>query len=107
MVRFAHIALVLALIVGMTPGLLEVFQDGVHLLVDGRTDHAEDAEACSEHGCAPTGHHCDCCASMHMVRPTEVASVPAAAAFSRRSLPAPPDDGPRGVRRRVPRPPSA
>jgi len=104
--RIAQVVLVLSLVVGMNPGLFEVFQDGMHLIVDGRTDHGGCDQACTEHGCSPTGHHCGCCGTMHMVSPERVASVPAPLAIPVR-WPASPEGAPTGVRRRLPRPPTA
>lgn len=106
-VRVLRTALIVLLVVGMNPGLVELLQDGVHLAVDGRTDHAEDADPCSEHGCAPTGHHCDCCTTMQVVTEPSLGDVPEALPRAQRWQRLVPEPGPIGVRRGLLRPPTA
>lgn len=58
-----RLVLVACLAVGLVPGFGELIEDGAHLVLEGRTDHDEGEVPCPEHGCAPTSHHCSCCAS--------------------------------------------
>ena len=106
-VRLAHIVLVLSLILGMNSGLMEAFEDGVHLLVDGHTDHAEEEDACPEHGCTPTSHLCDCCHALSIANVSAAVVVLDSSATRHRWAQPAPDAAPRGVSRRLLRPPTA
>lgn len=105
--RHARNLLALVLALSMSPAIVEVVEDGAHLVLDGQTDHAEDADACPEHGCTPTSHHCACCISIALAGASIVAGVPASDA-SRRGWALDPDlTGPRGVLTELERPPRA
>lgn len=61
-------ALVLALVLGMAPGLGELAESVAHLIVAGHVAHTDAGhgdfdDQGSEHGCGTTQHRCGCCAS--------------------------------------------
>ena len=63
-----RLALVLALIHGLVPGLGELAEAGVHYVVKGHlahsdADHGDLGDVGDEHGCGGAQHLCGCCAS--------------------------------------------
>ncbi len=89
------------------PGANEMVEDVVHLAVSATSVHSSGHDTTPEHGCAPTGHHCSCCASLVAVRPPSptLALPPALVRHVEASLPT---EGARpGVSVRIPRPPTA
>lgn len=99
--------LLAVLALAMSPGVLELLDDGVHLLTEGRTDHGDEAEACPEHGCTATAHYCACCTSLAFANTPGALRVPTDALVL---LPRGLDHrarGPRGVAQRHQRPPIA
>lgn len=72
-----RLALVLALILGLVPGLGEIVETAVHYAVEGHLAHSEAdrgdlGDLGTEHGCGTTQHHCGCCASQLVVaQPTQ------------------------------------
>lgn len=69
MLRFV---IILAVIQGLSPALRESVEMVVHLATSGHLAHFEPGETDlgdvdDEHGCAPTAHHCGCCASQRVL----------------------------------------
>ena len=67
-----RLALLLALINGLVPGLGELAEAAVHYAVVGHLAHSDDdhgdlGDLGHEHGCGTTEHHCDCCVSLVLV----------------------------------------
>jgi hypothetical protein len=67
-----RLALLLALIHGLVPGLGEIAEAAVHYAVEGHlahsdADHGDLGDLGREHGCGTTEHHCGCCASQELV----------------------------------------
>lgn len=89
----------------MSPGLVELMDDAAHLVIEGQTDHAEGEDACPEHGCTPSSHHCGCCTSVAMAAPSAVLWVRGASLALRQDLPGMDRVGPTGVRVLIERPP--
>lgn len=60
------VAVVLAL--SMTPGMSEVAEAAVHLVLHAdlphHADEADHERGCNEHTCTPLAHHCGCHATM-------------------------------------------
>ena len=58
----------LALLFSITPGVAEVFEAAVHVVVHADLPHheadLEEARGCSEHTCTPLAHHCSCHSTM-------------------------------------------
>ncbi len=106
-VAYARTILVVVLALGLSPGLMELIEDGVHLVTDGHDDHAEGERACPEHGCAPTSHRCECCVAHPVLASRAANEVPNAPMRSHRWIEPAPHEGPRGVSRSLLRPPSA
>ena len=99
--------LAVPLALSMSPGLVELVDDATHYVLEGRTDHAEGEDACPEHGCAPSSHHCGCCTSIAMVATS--AAVHVRGPLLRLGLPVAEATaaGPAGVRTLIERPPTA
>lgn len=62
----------LAILLVLTPGAVEIVENGTHLLTEGHLAHsAADGDrhepAGPEHGCTPTFHLCGCHASLALV----------------------------------------
>ena len=73
LLRVLQWALMAFLVLGLTPGALEAVEVVEHLAHDGHMPHSEEHDAVAdaerhqvgdEHGCTPTQHHCQCCASL-------------------------------------------
>jgi hypothetical protein len=67
-----RLALVLALIHGLVPGLGEIAETAVHYVVEGHLAHSDAdqgdlGDVGHEHGCGGAQHLCDCCASQAFV----------------------------------------
>jgi hypothetical protein len=55
------------LLLSVTPGVAEVAESAVHLIVHGDLAHHDDeaaADGCGEHTCTPLAHHCGCHSAM-------------------------------------------
>jgi hypothetical protein len=79
-----RVALVIALIHGLVPGLGEVAETAVHYAVEGHLAHSADdrgdlGDLGHHHGCGTTEHLCGCCASQVLATPA-VPVAPCAAA---------------------------
>jgi hypothetical protein len=67
-----RLALVLALIHGLVPGLGEIAETAVHYVVEGHLAHSDAdqgdlGDVGDEHGCGGVQHLCGCCASQLFV----------------------------------------
>jgi hypothetical protein len=67
-----RLALLLALVQGLVPGLGELAEAAVHYAVEGHlahsnADHGDLRDLGREHGCGTTEHHCGCCTSQVFV----------------------------------------
>ncbi len=65
-------ALVLALVLGLVPGLGEIVETVVHYAVEGHlahsdADHGDLGDVGHEHGCGGAQHVCGCCGSQVFV----------------------------------------
>ena len=106
-VRFAFHVLASVLALSLSPGFVELLDDGAHLLVMGHTDHAEEGGGCTEHGCTPASHHCACCTSIAIATAPGAATVRRAERTTRAWAFEVEADGPAGVRMLLERPPTA
>jgi hypothetical protein len=98
-----RLLIALALLVSISPGVSEVIEAGVHLVVHGDLPHheADSDRHCSEHTCTPLAHHCGCHSTMSAQPSVRTASpvstggvtridpTAVAAVFSRASEPPP------------------
>jgi len=99
--------LAVPLALSMSPGLVELVDDAAHYVLEGRTDHAEGADACPEHGCAPSSHHCGCCTSIAMAATSAAVHVRGPLLGLGLPVAEPTAVGPSGVRTLIERPPTA
>lgn len=106
-VVLARALFVLWTAVTLIPGVGELIEDGVHVVLDGHDDHADGEAPCPEHGCAPTSHHCSCCVSLSILAPMAITEVTVSIASGELSEWAPTGAARPGFARRLPRPPSA
>lgn len=108
MLHVVRYTLVTVLALSMSPGLVELAEDGVHLALDGQTDHAEGEDACPEHGCAPTSHRCGCCVAIALGSAVEtLPHVPRPTLSWGQFSPCPASTGPLGFVAQLERPPRA
>lgn len=98
--------LAVPLALSMSPGLVELVDDAAHYVLEGRTDHAEGADACPEHGCAPSSHHCGCCTSIAMAATSAVVQVRGPRLARQLTVAETTATGPSGVRTLIERPPT-
>jgi hypothetical protein len=100
-----RLALVVALIHGLVPGLGEVAEAAVHYAAEGHLAHSDAdrgdlGDLGHEHGCGTTVHLCDCCASQVLVaQPVQAAPAAPASTGAARI------EGPRLVSLHHPAPP--
>lgn len=85
-----RLALVLALIHGLVPGLGELAEAAVHYVVAGHlahsdADHGDLGDVGDEHGCGGAQHLCGCCASQAFV--AQPVPSPAGVVAGRESAP--------------------
>jgi hypothetical protein len=106
-VSLAFRLLALALALSMSPGFVELVEDGAHVLFAGHSDHADGEQSCPEHGCTPSSHRCACCASLPMTSSPSPMVIAAASDVGSIHLPCGDTAGPRGFRTRLERPPIA
>jgi hypothetical protein len=99
--------LALALLLGTTPGVVELVEDGAHWVLDGHTDHAEGETPCPEHGCTPTSHQCGCCVGLQLAHVGARVVVPRAPAGESSWIPSTSGAPRPGVTRGLFRPPAA
>jgi hypothetical protein len=86
-----RLALVLALVHGLAPGLGEVVEAAAHYAIEGHLAHSDAdrgdlGDLGREHGCGTTEHHCACCLSQDFAA-APVQATPVASPF-RASAPA-------------------
>lgn len=104
----ARVLFVAWLASALIPGVSELVDDAMHVALDAHaTDHVAGEEACPEHGCAPTSHHCSCCTSMSLVAPVPAIVVADSHASGELTVHDLPGAERPGFARRLPRPPSA
>ena len=66
----------IALLLSVTPGMSEVIEAGVHLVVHADLPHHEsESERGCEHTCTPLAHHCGCHATMSAQTCTRVSAA--------------------------------
>ena len=106
-VAYLRAALVVFLALGTNPGVVELMQDGVHLLLGGHDDHGDDVPACPEHGCTPTSHRCGCCTAQQIIASSIATDVPGTSPMTYRWATPAQAVGPRGVGSPLLRPPTA
>lgn len=99
--------LAVPLALSMSPGLVELVDDATHYVLEGRTDHAEGEDACPEHGCAPSSHHCGCCTSIAMAATSAAVRVRGPLLGLGLPVAETTATGPSGVRTPIERPPTA
>ena len=99
----ATLAVILAL--GSAPGVVEIVEDGAHLLLEGHTDHVDAQAPCPEHGCTPTSHHCGCCKTQQVADVGVAVAVPESPTDVQRWASEEAGPAPSGVARRLRRPP--
>lgn len=105
-VIWSRAIVVAVLTIGADAGITELIENGLHFVVDERSDHAHGGEPCPEHGC-PMSHRCDCCGPHHVVISRTATNVPNAPVRVHHWIEPVPNAGPRGVSRSRLRPPSA
>lgn len=99
--------LAVPLALSMSPGLVELVDDATHYVLEGRTNHAEGEDACPEHGCAPSSHHCGCCTSIAMAATSAAVRVRGPLLGLGAPVAETTAVGPSGVRTLIERPPTA
>ena len=66
-----RLLLLIVLVNGLVPSFGEAIEMAVHYVASGHLAHFEkgetDLDSSKEHGCGPTAHHCQCCASQSVV----------------------------------------
>jgi hypothetical protein len=72
----------LALLFSITPGVSEVIESSVHLVMHGDLPHhdGDPDEDCGEHTCTPLAHHCGCHTTMTAMAATKVSTAATATA---------------------------
>ena len=99
---------IVSICVGFTPGLAELFSDGLHAVAEGHTHHAEGHEEPGpEHGCNGWQHSCACHISLSVAPAVTAATVPTATLNDIEAASPTSDEGPSGVRDELERPPRA
>jgi hypothetical protein len=107
MARSLRLLFIAWLAITWVPGASEMVEDAAHFALVTATVHAHGHDASPEHGCAPTGHHCSCCASLVAVRPPTPSTVLPPASARQVSALLPDGRARAGVPTRVIRPPTA
>ena len=109
-VAVLRLLLIIALVNGLVPSFGEALEVAVHFVATGHVAHFEpgetDLDTGKEHGCGPTAHHCQCCASQSVV-PAVAPPLVLADRMESARTPFVHEDVAEGMRARLLRPPIA